>query len=454
MAYKTKLVLVAEQGGEMGEGEDVLKQRRIYKKEEEHQDREVREKQQEISFASMSQSYCVCFVSMVDSTETTFTINEPDKIRRYYSIFINTMAAIARNFDAKVIKNTGMSLVYYFPKTSDSNTPTAFRDVIECGITMMAANKVINMKLKEEGLPSMHYKISVDYGRVEVARSLSSPNTDDLFGSTMNICSKINSIAPVNGMVIGSDLYYIVKKFSSSLSSLFGKGGNSSQYHFKKIAEYSIMPSFKYQYPVYSVSVAEGKEPNISDLEKHIPKLQKQSYKIKNQADLRLAETREIEEPKQQQQKQQQQKQQQQTQQQQTQQPQQKEGSLITPAATTIMLVDDEPDILLTYKTYLESARYKVDSFTDPREALICFEHTDPITYNLVIMDIRMPNMNGIQLYYRLKAINPNIKILFVSALDAAQEMISILPGIELDDVIRKPVDNDQFLSKVKAALQ
>ncbi|MFL6357121.1 MAG: hypothetical protein ACJ706_06020, partial [Nitrososphaeraceae archaeon] len=61
--------------------------------------REVQENK-EISFASKSQSYCVCFVSMVDSTETTFAINDPDKIRRYYSIFINTMAAIARNFDA------------------------------------------------------------------------------------------------------------------------------------------------------------------------------------------------------------------------------------------------------------------------------------------------------------------------------------------------------------------
>ncbi|MFL6456722.1 MAG: hypothetical protein ACJ71G_07115 [Nitrososphaeraceae archaeon] len=40
--------------------------------------------------------------------------------------------------------------------------------------------------------------------------------------------------------------------------------------------------------------------------------------------------------------------------------------------------------------------------------------------------------------------------ILFVSALDAAQEMVSILPGIGIDDVIRKPVDSEQFLSKVK----
>jgi two-component system, OmpR family, response regulator ChvI len=287
---------------------------------------------------------------------------------------------------------------------------------------MMAANKVINMKLKEEGLPPMHYKISADYGRVEVARSLSSPDTDDLFGSTMNVCAKINSMAPVNGMVIGSNLYYITKKLSSS-SSLFGNGDNSSEYHFKEIGEYSIMASFKYQYSIYSVSVDEGTEADISYLEKQIPEL------------LRPIEKREIKELKQHQQ-------------------QQKKTSLISPASNTIMLVDDEPDILLTYKTYLASAGYKLDAFTDPREALMRFAHADSNTYNLVLMDIRMPNLNGIQLYYRLKAINPNIKILFVSALDAAQEMISILPGIGFDDVIRKPVDIEHFLFKVKAALE
>ncbi len=187
---------------------------------------EREEEEEEISFSSKSQSYCVCFVSIVDAIGATFTIKDSDKVRRYYSIFINTMAAIARNFDAKIIKNTGISLVYYFPKTSDSSNLSAFKDVVECGVTMMMANKVINMKLKEEGLPSMHYKISADYGRVEVARSLSSPNTDDLFGSTMNVCAKINSIAHPNGMVIGSDLYYIAKKISSSF---FGTTGQALQ---------------------------------------------------------------------------------------------------------------------------------------------------------------------------------------------------------------------------------
>jgi hypothetical protein len=73
-----------------------------------------------ISFSGQSQSYCVCFVSMMDSVESIFAIKNPEKISRYYSIFFNTIAAIARNFGAKIIKNTGDGLIYYFPQTADS----------------------------------------------------------------------------------------------------------------------------------------------------------------------------------------------------------------------------------------------------------------------------------------------------------------------------------------------
>ena len=113
---------------------------------------------------------------------------------------------------------------------------------------MVAANKVINTKLKEEELPSLYYRISADYGRVEIARSLTSPNIDDLFGSTMNVCAKINSMATPNGIVIGSDLYHILKK---SLVSFF----DDNKYDFKKIGEYSIA-DLKEEYSVYSVALS------------------------------------------------------------------------------------------------------------------------------------------------------------------------------------------------------
>jgi two-component system, OmpR family, response regulator ChvI len=132
--------------------------------------------------------------------------------------------------------------------------------------------------------------------------------------------------------------------------------------------------------------------------------------------------------------------------QQQLPQQQQKDGN-------NILLVDDEPDILLTYKTFLLAAHegYNVDAFTDSQKALQQFAQVNsPSYYDLVVMDVRMPGLNGLQLYYRLKAISPDIKVLFVSALDAAQEMISILPGVKLDDVVKKPVDEEQFLYKVR----
>src|SRR5215469_7126228 len=89
------------------------------------------------------------------------------------------------------------------------------------------------------------------------------------------------------------------------------------------------------------------------------------------------------------------------------------------PSHTNILLIDDEEDILFTFKEGLTSEGYNVEAFVDPTEAFTHFVNVSPSHYNLTILDIRMPGLNGLQLYYRLKAINRNIKILFVSALDA-----------------------------------
>jgi DNA-binding response OmpR family regulator len=65
-----------------------------------------------------------------------------------------------------------------------------------------------------------------------------------------------------------------------------------------------------------------------------------------------------------------------------------------------------------------------------------------------------MPGINGLQLYYKLKAINMTIKIIFVSAIDAADELISMLPDVRVDhDIIRKPVDRENLVNKIKAVL-
>ena len=77
---------------------------------------------EEVSFIGESQNCCVCFIDIVDSTRITFTIEitQSEKIKIYYSIFINTMAAIARDFDVTIIKNTGDIIAILFSKDNKS----------------------------------------------------------------------------------------------------------------------------------------------------------------------------------------------------------------------------------------------------------------------------------------------------------------------------------------------
>ena len=123
-------------------------------------------------------------------------------------------------------------------------------------------------------------------------------------------------------------------------------------------------------------------------------------------------------------------------------------------SSTNILLIDDEEDILFTFKEGLASEGYNVQAFVDPTEAFTHFVNVNPSHYNLAILDIRMSGLNGLQLYYRLKAVNRNIKILFVSALDALPELISILPDVKTtNDIIKKLVALDDFIMAVKIAL-
>jgi len=118
----------------------------------------------------------------------------------------------------------------------------------------------------------------------------------------------------------------------------------------------------------------------------------------------------------------------------------------------SIMIVDDEPDVLLTYESFLNYAGFNVDTFEEPYEALKAFV-SKPRLYDLVILDIRMENLNGLQLYQSMKAMNPTSRIIFASALDAAKELTSVLPDINSHAIIKKPVDRENFIKAVKMAL-
>ena len=118
-----------------------------------------------------------------------------------------------------------------------------------------------------------------------------------------------------------------------------------------------------------------------------------------------------------------------------------------------LMLVEDEPDVLFAFKTILISEGYNVDTFTDSFEALKHFIKLNRPYYDLVILDIRMHGMNGIQLYQKLKRIDDDVRVIFVSALDAAEELVSILPDLNPVHIIRKPIARQDFINVVKKAV-
>jgi CheY-like chemotaxis protein len=115
-----------------------------------------------------------------------------------------------------------------------------------------------------------------------------------------------------------------------------------------------------------------------------------------------------------------------------------------------IMIVEDEADVLFTYKSFLDSESYSVEAFTNPYDALHSFIEKNCHYYDLVIIDIRMPGINGLQLYRKLKAIDDSVNVLFISALDAAEAVSVLDDDMDPVDLIRKPVSKEDFLMKVK----
>ena len=79
-----------------------------------------------------------------------------------------------------------------------------------------------------------------------------------------------------------------------------------------------------------------------------------------------------------------------------------------------ILLVDDEPDVTYTIKKIVEDNGYKVDSFNDPILALNSYNVN---FYDLVILDIKMPTMDGFELYLKIREKDPNVKICFLTAI-------------------------------------
>jgi len=119
------------------------------------------------------------------------------------------------------------------------------------------------------------------------------------------------------------------------------------------------------------------------------------------------------------------------------------------------MVVDDERDILSIVKRGLESKnRFQVETFIDAESALESLKDNSDEYYDLVLTDIRMPKINGFELYRRIKESNPTMKIVFITAFEINKEEFSkVIPSLDVIDFISKPVSMSSLISKLNSIL-
>ena len=188
-----------------------------------------------LTFSSTYKNCCVGWVDIVESTKITSRLSK-SKVSPFYCLFLNQMSTIVRESGGVVVKNVGDSLLFYFPKTSNNPERSVVVDAIECGLKMIDYHTILNSLMLEIGLPNVNYRVSVDYGEVMITKPESSSN-DDIFGSTVNFCAKMNKMTAPNTLIIGGDLHQIAKSLE--------------EYKFELLCEYHN--GLKHRYPLYNV---------------------------------------------------------------------------------------------------------------------------------------------------------------------------------------------------------
>jgi len=195
----------------------------------------------DVRFSGVTIKSCVGFIDLVDSTTNIATMDNLESIRRYYSTFVNSISKIVKSYGGKVIKNIGDCILFYFPKTSDINDANSFQEAIECDFKILEERYKINDELTRKHLPPFNFRMSLDYGVLDLALVVDYSQTD-LFGSTLNLCSKINSssLSIQNEIIIGDRLYNVLK--SSNIVN---------NYYFINNGEYKEKETNRY--PIYNI---------------------------------------------------------------------------------------------------------------------------------------------------------------------------------------------------------
>jgi DNA-binding response OmpR family regulator len=116
-----------------------------------------------------------------------------------------------------------------------------------------------------------------------------------------------------------------------------------------------------------------------------------------------------------------------------------------------ILIVDDEIDIILAFKKGLESNGFLVDIYNDPVAALLNFKSD---FYDLLLVDVRMPKMNGFELYQEIEKIDKKTKVCFITAFEVYYHALrEIFPTLKVGCFIRKPIEIDDLVKRINAEI-
>jgi DNA-binding response OmpR family regulator len=117
-----------------------------------------------------------------------------------------------------------------------------------------------------------------------------------------------------------------------------------------------------------------------------------------------------------------------------------------------ILIVDDDPDMTSIFSLGLQDEGFEVYAYNDPLDVLSQFR---PNFYDLLLVDINMPKINGIELSRQLLELDSNVKICFITAGEANIEVLrELYPSRDIGCFIKKPVTIDQLVKRVKAELE
>jgi CheY-like chemotaxis protein len=121
---------------------------------------------------------------------------------------------------------------------------------------------------------------------------------------------------------------------------------------------------------------------------------------------------------------------------------------------SSVLLVDDDKDILTVLTRSLELKGVNTDGFTNPVLALAHFKN-NATSYDIVVTDIRMPQMNGFELARAVKQIRPDTKLMFITAFEINKsEFEKVLPSTNVDAFVTKPVKPSLFVETIKGIME